>query len=224
MSIIDQALSLLAPYSCVACHTEGAVLCAECAALLVDVPSQCYACMKATRMHRPCVSCVTGASPEYVWMATSYDGLGKQLEAAYKFDNQRSAAREIARALDEKLPYFAESPLVTYVPTSPGHVRQRGFDHAKLVARELARARGFRFATLLARGGSSQQHGATRAERKTQLKGAFRAVNVHLLKGLDVLLVDDVLTTGATIEMCTKELKAVGAKSVSAAVFARTPR
>ncbi len=224
MNIIDRTLSLLAPNLCVSCHVEGVVLCDDCSALLVNVPSQCYVCMRATRYFRPCQTCVTQASPEYVWMSTFYDGLGKKVEAAYKFDNQRSAARSISLAMDEVMPYFAQPPIVTYVPTSSRHVRQRGFDHAKLIAQNLGRIRKFPVATLLARNNTVQQHGATRSDRTTQLKGAFRTVNTHLIEGADILLADDVLTTGATVEACTKALRVAGARSVSAVVFARTPK
>lgn len=224
MNIIDRLLSVVAPTICVGCRCEGAVLCTECCDRLDDVPSQCYGCLRATRFYKPCTACVNIGSPEHVWTTTWYRGPGKATIAAYKFDVQRSAARDIGACIEARLPYFTSDPVVAYVPTSAHDVRTRGFDHAKLLAREVANRRGLRLAPVLIRVGSVQQHGSARADRLVQLKDAFRATNEYLSTDKDVVLVDDVLTTGATIEACTRVLKNAGARSVSALIFARTPK
>jgi predicted amidophosphoribosyltransferase len=69
----------------------------------------------------------------------------------------------------------------------------------------------------------SRQLGASREQRRSQLKNALRLNNHDLIKGRHILIVDDVVTTGATIEACAKMLKKAGAAQVDAAVFARTP-
>ena len=130
----------------------------------------------------------------------------------------------MAQLINQALPYFADEPLVTFVPTASNRRRERGFDHAQLIAKELAKLRGWHIATLLGRQAKVRQLGAKRETRKEQLKNAFRPVNTGLIKGSHILLVDDVVTTGATVEVCVKELIKAGASQVDAAVFAYTPK
>jgi ComF family protein len=109
---------------------------------------------------------------------------------------------------------------ITYVPTANARVRERGYDQAALIARELSRQVGSPCVPLLARVGGQRQLGQGRAARKKQMEGAFRVLKPALLQNKHVLLVDDVLTTGATCEAAARVLRQAGAKRVSAAVFA----
>ena len=129
----------------------------------------------------------------------------------------------MAFCIEQILPYFADPPLVTFVPTATRHRRQRGFDHAELLAKELSRIRGWHYARLLNRVSQVHQTGATRMQRKEQLKNVFVSQNNSLIKGAHILLIDDVVTTGATLDACSRALKESGAARVDAAVFARTP-
>ena len=223
MSIIDSLLDVLAPHICVGCGTESSVMCFSCVDNLGVLPSVCYACGKATSANKPCAYCVSSLRPKHVWMATAYDKIAKKAVWALKLEQKRSAAAVLAGCISDALPYFAEAPLITYVPTAPGHRRSRGFDHAQLLAKELARMRGWNYATALQRSGEIHQRGASREQRIRQLKGVFRAVNSPLFMGKHILLVDDVVTTGSTLNECTKILIKAGAAQVDAVVFARTP-
>jgi ComF family protein len=110
--------------------------------------------------------------------------------------------------------------VVTHVPTATSRVRRRGYDQAELLARQLAQDLKLPYASLLIRDGQSRQVGATRQARLAQLTHAFR-IPKHFPQNVSILLVDDVVTTGATIETAARILRAAGAKSVSAAVFAQ---
>jgi predicted amidophosphoribosyltransferase len=105
------------------------------------------------------------------------------------------------------------------VPTASKRVRQRGFDHAELLAKKFALLRGLPFRNLLKRVSQSRQFGADRITRKQQIKGVFKYN--YRLSGEIVLLIDDVVSTGATIEESAKFLKEAGAKRIHVAVFAR---
>jgi predicted amidophosphoribosyltransferase len=109
------------------------------------------------------------------------------------------------------------------VPTVPSHIRERGFDHAALLTKELAKLRGWHYEPLLVRQNNGQQHGATKITRQVQIKDALRSVAVNSTKDQHVLLVDDVATTGATLSECTKALRKAGVTRIDAIVFARTP-
>lgn len=222
MNPIDRFLSFFAPYNCVGCGTEGAVLCSECLEAIPQLPSLCYACGKATKSGMPCGACAKKMQPQHVWMYAAYKDVAKEVLHSYKFDEQRGAATPIASAMEQTLPYFAEPPLVTFVPTASSHRRLRGFDHAELLAKEIAKARKWHHVRLLHRSGRVRQLGATRVTRKQQLKGIFSPASSLDITGKHILLVDDVVTTGATIEACTMVLKNMGAARVDAVLFART--
>jgi ComF family protein len=155
-------------------------------------------------------------------MVTTYDEAAKKLIRAYKFEEKRAAAPIIATMITETLPHFAEAPIVIFVPTATSHRRIRGFDHAELLAKEIAKQRNWHYERLLHRTSQSRQLGADREQRKVQLKNVFRAHNRKDITGKHILLIDDVVTTGATLNECAKLLYEMGAQQVDAAVFART--
>lgn len=225
MNIFDRFLSVIAPYNCIGCNIEGSILCMECSEQIDRLPSICYSCGKATGNYKLCGDCIGKNKPTHVWIVANYNNLAKDIVAACKFESKRSAASEMAKMIDSTLPYFPQEPLVVFVPTANNHVRERGLDHSKLIAIYFAKLRGWRYLRLLIRTTGARQLGATRDLRKKQLDGAFR-INSGLAKCCKnryILLIDDVITTGATIEECTKQLYKAGAKQVDVAVFARTP-
>ena len=122
--------------------------------------------------------------------------------------------------MHEALPYFAADILIVPVPTATSRVRSRGYDHAKLLAKELAGAAQLKHESLLLRLCQTRQAGAKRQTRIQQLEGAF-GLKKQDIKGKHVLLVDDVVTTGATLEEAAKVLKQAGAKTIDAVVFAQ---
>lgn len=119
------------------------------------------------------------------------------------------------------LPQFEPGFIIVPVPTATSRVRQRGYDQATVLARRLARKQRLPYARLLARLGQAHQVGAGRAERVSHLKDAFRAIRVAHIQGAHILLIDDVCTTGATLESAARTLRAAGAKRVDALVFAQ---
>lgn len=185
--------------------------------------SVCYACGRAVPDFSPCQKCRKKYCPKHVWVRSEYSGSAKKLVQACKFDQNREAADIMAGMMAENLPYYDSPPLVTFVPTANIRKRERGFDQAELIARQIAKLKKYPFSRLLIRRTGLRQLGAKREIRKKQLKGAFRPVNQYLSLDRNILLIDDVLTTGATIEACTKELYKAGAARVDATVFARTP-
>jgi competence protein ComFC len=157
-----------------------------------------------------------------VYIAAEYADEVKAAIHAYKFDYKRSAAKDLAFFMNEALPYLDDQTVFTYVPATGAHIRERGFDNMRQLAKELSKLQKRPLCTMLARTTSVTQKGADKKTRKQQLVGAFRA-DASKVKDKNILLVDDVVTTGATLEECTKLLYAAGAKGVMAVVIARTP-
>jgi len=158
-----------------------------------------------------------------VWVGTEYLDTAKQLVQAVKFTQKREGAIIIARHLHERLPFLAEDTVITPVPTAPTRVRERGFDQALLIAEELARLRRLPCRQLLVRQTNVRQVGAKRQERMKQMDNAFRPAGRQRARGGlgHIVLVDDVLTTGATLEAAARTLQRDGHKNLYGAVFAQ---
>jgi ComF family protein len=163
-----------------------------------------------------------------VWITTNYAGAARDLIKVYKFGHQRAAARSLSQLMVETLHDFnnlAELAKLNYlivpVPTATSRIRQRGFDHSALLAMTLARRMETKSTNVLGRLGQTRQLGAKRTDRLSQSEGNYFVRLPQITKGRNVLLTDDVVTTGATLKAITKVLRAAGAKRVDALVFAK---
>jgi ComF family protein len=156
-----------------------------------------------------------------VWAPVAYAGPARDLVRALKFRGARGvadtmAAQMVAGASLE----FQEGFTVVPVPLHPRRRRARGYNQAALIAAALARRTGLRVADLLVRTGpATAQVGRHRPERRAGPAGAIEACGAAPAR---VLLVDDVVTTGATLAACSAALAGAGAVEVGAVTFART--
>ncbi|HEY5668314.1 MAG TPA: phosphoribosyltransferase family protein [Candidatus Saccharimonadales bacterium] len=201
--MLEQIISMITPYECLSCGNEGPLLCTAC------------------QKHLPCAA--DAGAPKDAFAATVYEGHAEQLVHALKFERAKAAADVIAQVMNERLP-DCNIDLVAYVPTASTRVRMRGYDQAAVLARRLARMRRVPFAPLLARVGQQRQVGQRRAARLRQLQEAYRPLRVGLLQHKRVMLVDDVITTGATLHAAAEVLRQAGADAVLCAAFAAAPK
>jgi ComF family protein len=184
----------------------------------------CPRCGDAAGDGDQCLLCRQEPPP---WQAAAsvgwYEGPLRELILLFKNGRRDELAAPLAELLQrrlEQLPWPSPAAVVP-VPTWWTRRLRRGFDHADLLARHLAPLLSTRRIAALRRCRRGTQAGRRRAERLALPKGTFaarRAVRGH------VLLVDDVLTTGATARACTRALHAAGASAVSLLTVARTPR
>jgi len=163
--------------------------------------------------------CCTYSDLSQVWAATIYKGAAKELVRALKFDRAAAAADAIAAALAVQVP-ARHDWVIAHVPTVYGRARQRGYDQAQLIARRLAKRLGCAYVPLLVRQGNQRQVGQSRVVRQQQMATAFRASLRTAAPQPPVLLIDDVITTGATLAAAAHALRAAGVRTVHAAVFA----
>ena len=185
---------------CPVCGTPGAAPCAGCVHKL-----------------KPAPDLPTPDGLDELVAALSYTGTGRELVARLKYRNARSVLPALAGAI-AALVDPATIDVVTWAPTSPARRRQRGFDQARLLARAVARRLHRPCRALLTREPGPPQTGRPKPAR---LAGpAFAAMRRPPGR---VLVVDDVVTTGATMIAAARALKRSGAMIVKGAAAARTP-
>jgi len=161
-----------------------------------------------------------------------YHGVLRELVHIFKYQRVRSASSLLGRLLGQavnKAGLPASSMLVVPVPLARGKQRARGFNQAEEIARSFVRSQPGRSiqleATLLTRSReTTSQTGLTRPRRQANLRGAFSVARPEKLRGRSILLVDDVMTTGATAGECARILLRAGAKEVFVATVARATR
>lgn len=157
-----------------------------------------------------------------VWVCGEYDGILKRLIHDYKFGHKRAASSDLARLIDELLPATDKKVIVMNVPTATGRIRERGFDHAKYIAISFAAKRHLAYYGSLHRTGQQRQLGLGRNARQQTVKNSFYVKPGNYLKDAHVLLIDDVVTTGASLSEAARVLKEAGVKRVDCAVVAQT--
>ena len=152
-----------------------------------------------------------------------HDGLARKAVLNLKFNNKRYLSRAIAGELVCLVPEGAQ--LITCVPLHKSRLRRRGYNQSELIARELAKLCGIPYENLLlrTRATAEQARIEEQGERIKNVKGAFCAKEGVDVVGKSIVLIDDVITTGATSEECVQVLKRKGAQSVTAMSFT-TPR
>lgn len=220
--MIDQIVRLFAPFHCLSCGQEkDKLLCDSCRDELVKVPSRCYICRATTRSYIVCSSCRTKTPLRSVAVYAHYEGLAKEIVHAAKYERAKAGLVEIAQMMSTLLPYFGDDIILTHVPTASSRVRERGYDQAEIIAKWLGRHQRAPYARLLARLGQAHQVGSKRSERISHVRHAFRAIHEAKVKGAHIVLVDDVCTTGASLESAARMLKRAGARRVDAIVFSQ---
>jgi predicted amidophosphoribosyltransferase len=154
--------------------------------------------------------------------AATYSGAARSLVAAWKEHGLRRAAGLAADVVSERLAPPA-ADVIAYIPADPVRLLRRGYHPAEQLARELARRWSLETAPLLVRreGGAVRQAELRRDERSRNVRGAFTCVAAA---PRNVLLVDDVYTTGSTVSAAATELRRSGARRVDVVTFARTVR
>jgi ComF family protein len=196
-------------------------------------PPLCWGCDGIARRGEPlCGSCRgalqrLSAEPLWlsfvrVWAPVAYSGPARDLVRALKFRGAVGVADAIAAQIAANAPpEWLEGVTLVPVPLHPRRLRSRGYNQAAAIADALARRAGLQVSDCLVRSGPARtQVGRHRAERRAGPAGSIEVRRADV--PARVLLVDDVVTTGATLAACRAALVAAGSVQVDAAVFART--
>lgn len=217
--MLDWLLSFIAPHHCYACGEKRAILCECCKNNILDEAFlRCVVCMI------PCPDgdvCMSHETPyTQAWCVARREGPLARVIDDYKFKNVRAAYRDLARLLAGVLPEVDRAILVP-IPTTPRNIRVRGHDHMQLITRELARLRTWRMQPLLRRQNNVTQHFAKTAAQRRRQAASFFQFQGNIDPDATYILVDDIYTTGSTVEAAALCLRAAGATSVYVAVIVR---
>ncbi|MEW7849067.1 ComF family protein [Massilia aurea] len=230
--ILQSLLGALLPSCCALCggHAQAAV-CADCERAYVLQTPRCPCCANPTGAldsMRHCGACLAHAPGfDATWVACDYaaplDGLVLQL----KFGAQLALAPWMARVLQTVIAQDASAlpDVLCPVPLGPTRLIERGYNQALEVARPLARALGLPVAPQLLERlrDTAPQSGAAPGERRKNVRGAFGVDSTFDVRGRHIGVVDDVMSSGHTLEEIAAVLKQAGAARVTNIVFARTP-
>ncbi len=209
-------LDLLCPHFCRGCGRLGRPFCGCCKNNIIRAYNNyCPVCHQPTE--GKCEDCELPFDGLYMvgWRDTMLGGLVEE----YKYQSIRSAGSDLAEMLDVVIPCLEGEVIVVPLPTIRKHIRERGFDHTKAVARKLARRRGWKVQSLLKRANDTVQVGADNEKRKKQAKEAFKLAG-ELKRDVTYLLLDDIWTTGASMMAGAEILRDSGATKVSGVVIA----
>jgi ComF family protein len=166
---------------------------------------------------------------DQVYSFGAYEGVLRKLIHLFKFDGIRTLRRPLGSLLTQALPRECAFDAIVPVPLHWRRRWQRGFNQSELLAREIARKWSLPVCALVRRRrATAPQAGLTSAQRRKNVEAAFRVRcrdgKAWRLKGMRLLLIDDVLTTGATASACARALKRAGAAHVTFLALARRDR
>ena len=209
MSFLESLASLLFPPRCAFCGKVG-------------VQGVCPACEKAlpyckTPLHER-------AEIGACLAPLRYEGAVRDALLNYKFHGSQSRCTGfgdiLAQAAAEH--FGGQFDLVTFVPVSKKRRRERGYDQSYLLARETCRHWDTAPAALLqkTKDNPAQSSLSSREERQKNVAGVYAAVNEEKIRGARILLIDDILTTGATLREAARVLREAGAEKVICATLA----
>jgi predicted amidophosphoribosyltransferase len=205
VKLLDAVVAALVPPLCAACGRvcrPEAVICTRCGRCLATAAP------------------LAGAGPpglDRVWSSASHEGVARELITALKLRRLLPVAGLIAERIHRLAPGDLLSGTIVPVPPAPLRLYSRGFDPAGEIAAELSERVAIPLSPCLVRRGGRRQVGKRRAQRVGQPPRIQARADVPR----SVLLVDDVLTTGATLTACARALREAGAVRVAAVTFAR---
>ena len=196
--------------------------CAICGKLLSKEQSDlCHSCRADTAEYpKPNIPLHHIADWRALWY---YEGKVRESLLYYKFHSNGARSRSYARLLAMRLHKEGlQFDLITWVPISRRRKHGRGFDQVELIAKAVARELGIPVVRTLRKHRHTPPQSSQKdaAQRRANVLGAYNAENRKVFVGKRILLLDDIITTGATVSECARTLLTAGAKEVLCAAIA----
>lgn len=197
-------LDIIYPPFCVGCGVSGRLLCANCFNSIDFYTLPVFQAHREELLTQPLNS---------VFSLAQYEGIIKKMILSLKYQHVKEVGKILAR-----ISYYGVSlppvDLITAVPLHPARQRERGYNQAEVIAKELSLLTGLPYQPLMKRVKNTRKLAslAHEAERKQQLKAAFTCLLPEISQR--VLVIDDVFTSGSTLKACAAVLKQAGCPEI----------
>ena len=231
--LLQHALDLLYPPRCVHCHRTGSVFCSSCLDQIhsYDCPWCSHCGRPLERQHGDWAACATcdhenlSRALAGIWAVAVYEGSVRSAVIALKFQRQRRVAEPLGKLLAEGILRWGISfDLIVPVPLHIRRFRERGYNQSELLARNCARFLRLPVENdVLQRVRATRpQTGLTASDRRQNVQRAFAITpSAERIAGKRILLIDDVTTTGSTLEAAAQALRAAHPSGIWAATVSR---
>ena len=208
--MLEEILDLFFPRKCVFCNDK------------INERYTCRKCLNIIEYYQEMVAIPTSTSDRYydkVFSALHYKGVFKNKMLSYKFHNAKYLCvpfAEILAVLIKK--YDLNADVIIAVPISRERLRDRGYNQSVLIATKVSEFTQIKYYEniLIKTKNNLRQSELTLNERKENVKNAYSIKNIEKIKNKKIILIDDIFTTGSTLNECAKILKQNGAKEVIA--------
>lgn len=211
--MLEKILEIIYPKKCVFCNTIN----------------EEYACKKCKiKLEYICANDklekVKDKYFDYIISSYHYIDLIRNKILEFKFDNKKYLYRALSEELIRKIQiYISLFDCIISVPISIQRYMKRGYNQSELIAKSISQKLNkplIRFCLIKVKN-NKKQSGLKIEERFTNVKSVYKVINKNIISGKRILLIDDIYTTGATVNECSKVLKAAGANKVLVATIAR---
>ena len=221
-------LDILFPQKCILCGEFGGLVCLECAKSIEKIKTlTCPQCGKISEDGRYCKICRSNKKVilKGILVSAHYDSeIVKKMIYGLKYDGLTDLSEMLAELLIEKIEkrFDPQNTVIVPVPLHIKRKNRRGFNQSELLARYVSKKLGFPGGNALVRiKNTKSQAQLPKSERLTNISGAFECEDEELVRKKRVILIDDVVSTGATLNEAANALKMAGAKEVWGVVVAR---
>lgn len=233
-NIKDFFIDLIFPRQCLGCGQEGSYLCDDCKKKIgINSKFYCVICKTPTHWSVICPSCQSGFNLKAVWVAADYNNkILQELIHCLKYKYLEEIADDLSDLVkryiveNKILANFnlnSDNAIIVPVPLHKKRYLIRGFNQSELLAKNISEYFKIRGSNLLARKiNTPSQINLKKTERQNNVKNAFIALNnVNLSNNKKVILIDDVVTTGSTLNECALTLKNAGFEEIYGLVIAQ---
>ncbi len=222
----NAALEMLFPSKCVGCGAVGSLICDDCLQGAQRASSgMCRRCSVSLRQGNLCDLCAADPPPiTNMKPIFEFSGVIREAVHSLKYKDIRALAPVLGEIMaDLGQPGRTKPDLIVPVPSHPRRMRERGYNQAELLARQYAIKVGTPISTTAVARivDTPRQVDLPASQRVRNTRGAFKASPE--VRDQRILLIDDVMTTGSTLQECARALKTAGAERVDALTLAREP-
>ena len=229
-----KAENFILPESCLACRQTGQALCPACRALIKKIPERCPACGRGQKLGFFCSACAHLSNEVFFDGLIAYGDYQDRILAraikAMKYQGVQKLGKTLGRMLGRRLIEHwrlssakapDNTPILMPIPLHPRRYRRRGFNQSLLIAAGISEKTGWPINEGLKRKSWQKPSAGLTYEQRRRQEKIFHYQGPSLQKQ-QIILVDDVVTTGATIQAASRTLKSAGAELVLAAVLAQS--